>query len=64
MKSEGQKMTLGFHDHHVIDSGKVRIIRIGKTTLSEAVCPDAAVRGAVAVVGPCCDLAETPPYGR
>ncbi|HET8632494.1 MAG TPA: AAA family ATPase [Thermomicrobiales bacterium] len=36
---------------------------IGKTALGEAVCAEAAVRGALVLVGRCYDLSETPPYG-
>jgi len=36
---------------------------IGKTTLAEAVCREAAQRGALVLTGRCFDLAETPPYG-
>ncbi len=36
---------------------------IGKTTLAEALCREATGQGAVVLVGPCYDLAETPPYG-
>ena len=36
---------------------------IGKTTLAEALCWEAAARGATVLVGRCYDLAETPPYG-
>src|SRR5947209_9809817 len=36
---------------------------IGKTTLAEALCREAAGRGALALTGRCFDLAETPPYG-
>lgn len=36
---------------------------IGKTALAEAVCQEAAQRGALVLVGRCYDLTETPPYG-
>ena len=36
---------------------------IGKTALAEALCGEAAEQGALALVGRCYDLAETPPYG-
>src|SRR3954452_13799263 len=36
---------------------------IGKTALAAALCPEAAERGALVLVGRCYDLAETPPYG-
>src|SRR5213595_2241724 len=36
---------------------------IGKTSLAEAACRDAAQQGVLALVGRCYDLAETPPYG-
>jgi DNA-binding CsgD family transcriptional regulator/tetratricopeptide (TPR) repeat protein len=36
---------------------------IGKTTLAEAVLGEAIDQGALALVGRCYDLAETPPYG-
>ena len=36
---------------------------IGKTALAEALCAEAAERGAVVLVGRCYDLSETPPYG-
>ncbi|HEX5504280.1 MAG TPA: AAA family ATPase, partial [Thermomicrobiales bacterium] len=36
---------------------------IGKTALCEALCAEAADRGALVLVGRCYDLAETPPYG-
>ncbi|HEX6737670.1 MAG TPA: AAA family ATPase, partial [Vicinamibacteria bacterium] len=36
---------------------------IGKTALAEALCREAAERGALALVGRCYDLSETPPYG-
>src|SRR5258708_6969748 len=36
---------------------------IGKTALAEAICREAAGRGALVLTGRCFDLAETPPYG-
>src|SRR5262249_24984429 len=36
---------------------------IGKTTLAEALCAEAAGQGALVLVGRCYDLSETPPYG-
>ena len=36
---------------------------IGKTALAEAICREAAERGALVLTGRCYDLAETPPYG-
>jgi DNA-binding CsgD family transcriptional regulator/tetratricopeptide (TPR) repeat protein len=36
---------------------------IGKTSLAEVVCREAADRDAVVLVGRCYDLTETPPYG-
>jgi hypothetical protein len=36
---------------------------IGKTALAEAICREAAERGAIVLVGRCYDLTETPPYG-
>ncbi|HEX5506056.1 MAG TPA: AAA family ATPase, partial [Thermomicrobiales bacterium] len=36
---------------------------IGKTALAEALCAEAARRGALVLVGRCYDLSETPPYG-
>src|SRR3954462_518575 len=36
---------------------------IGKTALAEAVLAEAASQGALALVGRCYDLSETPPYG-
>ncbi len=36
---------------------------IGKTTLAEALCRDAARDGAMVLIGRCYDLTETPPYG-
>src|SRR4051794_22953284 len=36
---------------------------IGKTTLAETSCDEAAEQGAVVLVGRCYDLSETPPYG-
>src|SRR5438067_2466482 len=36
---------------------------IGKTALAEGLCREAAERGALALVGRCYDLSETPPYG-
>ncbi|HEY7908648.1 MAG TPA: AAA family ATPase, partial [Thermomicrobiales bacterium] len=36
---------------------------IGKTALAEAVCREADEQGALALVGRCYDLTETPPYG-
>ncbi|HET8628379.1 MAG TPA: AAA family ATPase, partial [Thermomicrobiales bacterium] len=36
---------------------------IGKTALAEALCQEAAVQGALVLVGRCYDLSETPPYG-
>jgi ATP/maltotriose-dependent transcriptional regulator MalT len=36
---------------------------IGKTTLAESVCREAADAGALVLVGRCYDLTETPPYG-
>jgi DNA-binding CsgD family transcriptional regulator len=36
---------------------------IGKTALAEAICWEAAERGALVLVGRCYDLTETPPYG-
>jgi predicted ATPase len=36
---------------------------IGKTAPAEALCAEAAEHGALALVGRCYDLSETPPYG-
>ncbi len=36
---------------------------IGKTALAEALCREAQEQGALALVGRCYDLTETPPYG-
>lgn len=36
---------------------------VGKTTIAEALCREAADRGALAIVGHCYDLTDTPPYG-
>src|SRR4051794_23495475 len=36
---------------------------IGKTALAEWLLAEAAERGALALVGRCYDLSETPPYG-
>ncbi|MDQ6906301.1 MAG: AAA family ATPase [Chloroflexota bacterium] len=36
---------------------------IGKTALAEAICREAAERGALVLTGRCFDLAETPAYG-
>src|ERR671932_1671572 len=36
---------------------------IGKTALAEALLAEATERGALALVGRCYDLSETPPYG-
>ncbi len=36
---------------------------IGKTALADALCREATERGALALVGRCYDLTETPPYG-
>jgi DNA-binding CsgD family transcriptional regulator len=36
---------------------------VGKTTIAEALCREAADRGALALVGRCYDLTDTPPYG-
>ena len=36
---------------------------VGKTTVAEALCREAADRGALALVGHCYDLTDTPPYG-
>ena len=36
---------------------------VGKTTLAESLCREAAERGALVLVGRCYDLSETPPYG-
>jgi DNA-binding CsgD family transcriptional regulator len=36
---------------------------VGKTTIAEALCREAAGRGALALVGHCYDLTDTPPYG-
>jgi DNA-binding CsgD family transcriptional regulator len=36
---------------------------VGKTTIAEALCGEAADRGALALVGHCYDLTDTPPYG-
>src|SRR5215211_3719732 len=36
---------------------------IGKTALAEALLRDAEAQGALALVGRCYDLSETPPYG-
>ncbi len=36
---------------------------IGKTTLADALCREAAQQGALVLTGRCFDLAETPPYG-
>src|SRR5438128_1622564 len=37
---------------------------IGKTTLAETVCREAAARSVLVLVGRCYDLAETPPMVR
>jgi DNA-binding CsgD family transcriptional regulator len=36
---------------------------VGKTTIAEALCREAAERGALVLVGHCYDLSDTPPYG-
>ena len=36
---------------------------VGKTTIAKALCREAADRGALALVGRCYDLTDTPPYG-
>jgi DNA-binding CsgD family transcriptional regulator len=36
---------------------------VGKTTIAEALCREAADRGALALAGHCYDLTDTPPYG-
>src|SRR5215217_360608 len=36
---------------------------VGKTTIANALCREAAGRGALALVGHCYDLTDTPPYG-
>jgi DNA-binding CsgD family transcriptional regulator len=36
---------------------------VGKTTIAEALCREAADRGTLALVGHCYDLTDTPPYG-
>ena len=36
---------------------------IGKTTLAEATLTETVEQGALALVGRCYDLSETPPYG-
>jgi DNA-binding CsgD family transcriptional regulator/tetratricopeptide (TPR) repeat protein len=36
---------------------------VGKTTIAAALCREAADRGALALVGHCYDLTDTPPYG-
>ncbi|MFN8540405.1 MAG: ATP-binding protein [Thermomicrobiales bacterium] len=36
---------------------------VGKTTIAEALLAEATAQGALALVGRCYDLAETPPYG-
>ena len=36
---------------------------IGKTSLAEALCAEAATQGAAVLVGRCYDLSQTPPYG-
>lgn len=36
---------------------------IGKTTLADALCREAAAQGALVLTGHCYDLTETPPYG-
>src|SRR5690242_20940743 len=36
---------------------------IGKTALAEALMTEASEQGALALVGRCYDLSETPPYG-
>src|SRR3712207_6058493 len=36
---------------------------VGKTTIAEALCREAADRGALTLVGRCYDLIDTPPYG-
>jgi predicted ATPase len=36
---------------------------VGKTTIAETLCREATDRGALALVGHCYDLTDTPPYG-
>ncbi|HEX5504019.1 MAG TPA: AAA family ATPase [Thermomicrobiales bacterium] len=48
------------HGRLVLLSGEAGI---GKTSLAEALCAEAAERGALVLAGHCYDLAETPPYG-
>ena len=36
---------------------------VGKTTIAEALCREAADRGALTLTGRCYDLTDTPPYG-
>ncbi|MGN6755748.1 MAG: helix-turn-helix transcriptional regulator [Thermomicrobiales bacterium] len=48
------------HGSLVLISGEAGI---GKTSLAEALCREAADRGALVLVGRCYDLSETPPYG-
>ena len=51
---------LAGHGSLVLISGEAGI---GKTTLAEALCQEAAEQGALVLVGRCYDLTETPPYG-
>ena len=37
----GDRAQLGYHDHYVVDGGKVRIIRAGHTGLDHGQYPDA-----------------------
>ncbi len=50
---------LGGRGQFVLVSGEAGI---GKTALAEALCAEAESRGALAVIGRCYDLTETPPY--
>jgi len=52
--------TLDGHGRLVLISGEAGI---GKTALAATLCADAERQGALALVGRCYDLSETPPYG-
>src|SRR5262245_4544574 len=53
-------VTVGGHGSLILISGEAGI---GKTTLAETICRDAATQGALVLAGSCYDLTETPPYG-
>jgi DNA-binding CsgD family transcriptional regulator len=56
---ESLAAALGGRGRLVLMSGEAGV---GKTALAEALCAEAASRGALTLIGRCYDLTETPPY--